>query len=314
VINLHGKKVDFDVEIKNPVSLYCIDSVLLLNNRNNAVFLDRYNLNTKKFMGSCIPFGSGPNELLIVKQLQRCNSSVWLFDQMQQKLYQYKLPGFYMDKKPKPSRCITLEEQAYSFSVVPSNDIIAMSFNMNDKRFSIYDMSGKLIGRIGNYPQFGEEMTKYEKIESFFGNMVLSCDNKNIIVAYQQTDLIEIYDTNGELKTRMHGPDHFFPTLKQKGSGDRIGVSPQYGKTRDAFVCPVCFQDEVWLLYSGKVYDPKVPQFYLDTCILVFNMKGEFIRKYNLDIPIFSFTIDSINHKIYALTEHPEIEVVEFRF
>lgn len=311
---LHGNPLIFHKDIKNPVRIQCLDSILLLTNRNNSTFLDKYNLNTKEYMGDIISFGTGPDEMLIIKQMQKTDSCIWLFDQSQSKIFKYSLPEFYLEKTIKSSNTITLEEMAYNFLILPTGKIIATTFNTENKRFSFFDLSGKLIEHKGEYPTFGKTLTEYEKIESFFCEMILTPDNKNIILTYQQTDLIEIYDIEGNLKQRIHGPDIFFPALKQNGTHDKIRVSPKYGEARDAYFCPTLYNDEIWLLYSGKFYDPNIAFIYLHDNILVFDTKGNFIKQYKLDIPIFAFSIDSKNKKIYGITENPEIQIIEFEF
>lgn len=314
IISLKGSPLILNKEIKYPVRIFCIDSIMLLVNRNTPTFLDKYNLKTGQYMGELISFGTGPDEMLIIKQIQLTDSCIWLFDQSQSKIFQYSLPDFYLKQSPKPSSIITLDEMAYNVLMLPTGKIAATTFNSKNKRLSFFDQSGKLIENKVEYPDFGKKLTEYEKIESFFCEMTLAPDNKNIILSYQQTDLIEIYDLEGNLKKRIHGPDHFFPALKQNGENERIIVSPKYGESRDAYFCPTLCNNEICFLYSGKYYNPNVQSIYLHNRIFVFDTNGNYLKQYNLDIPIFAFCMDNANKRIYGLTENPEIQIVEFQF
>lgn len=312
-IDLQGTVMIFDEEVQHPARIHCVDSVLLLTNINSSLFLDKYNLNTLKKMGSCIPFGSGPNEMLIVSKIQQIDRFVWLFDQSQRKLLEYSLPEFYLTETPVPSRTISLKEPSpYGTIILPTGKIIATTFNLERKRFSFFDMSGDLIENKAEYPDYNEELTEYEEIESFFCEMALSTEMKKIVLSYKQTDLIEIYDFEGNLEKRIQGPEQFFPALKQKGSEDKIRVSPKKGVSRDAYFYPIIHNNEIWVSYSGKYFDPHQSHAYLNKCIFVFDLKGNLVRQYNLDTPIFTFTIDKQKNKIYGITDNPEMQIIEF--
>lgn len=308
---LSGEKVVFDQDVQNPVKLELIDSILVLTNMNTSILLDKYNINSLRKMGDGIPFGSGPNEMLIVNKMQQTDSTIWLFDQSQSKLYHFDLSGFIAEQSPDPINTIKLELPADNVLVLSSKLVIGTTLDPEGKRLSFFDETGKCLQHISDYPDFEEEMSAYEKIVSFACQAVLSADKQNVILAYKQTDLIEIYDIEGNLKSRTHGPNLFYPALKQKEDGGHIRVVPQKGKSLDAYFNPRIYNNELFVLYSGLGFDEKKANYLLDR-IIVFDLSGKPVRQYKLSEPIFNFTIDPKSRKIYGVSDNPEFHIVAF--
>lgn len=308
---LSGKKLVFDQDVQNPVKLALIDSVLFLTNMNTSILLDKYDIKNLQKAGDCIPFGSGPNEMLIVNSIQRTDSTAWLFDQSQNKLYQFMLSDLITQQEPSPINTIKLDMPVDNVLVLSPNSIVATTLNPENKRLSFFDKTGKCVRNVSAYPDFGEEMSEYERIESFACQAILSIDKQHIILTYKRTDLIEIYDLNGNLKSRTQGPDLFFPSLKQRTDGEHIRVVSDTGKNFDAYFNPCIYKDEIFVLYSGLEFDGEKANYLLDR-IIVFNLSGNPIRQYKLSEPIFNFTIDPESKKIYGISDDPEFHIVEF--
>lgn len=312
VQQLKGKVISFDEDVRTPMRIFCTNSILFLTNRGSSLFVDKYDLKTKKKLGSFLTFGSGPDELQMVSYIYKRDTMVHVFDQLQKNIYEYTLHDFCFEEIPKPKNVITIEEPASNVQSLPSGEIIATTFNMEEKRFSLFDRTGKFVKNMTGYPDFGQKMSPVELIESFIPQMVLSDDGSRIFVSHKRTDLIEVYTSNGKLIKRVQGPDGFFPSLAQSGSNDNMRVVPDKNKSKDAYFHPLVYKNEIWVMYSGKKVDPEQYKIYLNDSIFVFDWDGNFVRSYNLDIPIFTFAIDEENNKIYGITDEPEMSIIEF--
>jgi hypothetical protein len=246
-MNLSGAVLSFE-DILKPIRLYIRDSILFTVNQSQEYFVTTYNLNSTKKIGDFIPFGSGPDEVSYLNSIQFTDSSVWIFDQMRRNLFKYGFEQFLYNR------------QIVSRMKVKTDDInralVVDSLSRREARFSIYDMNGKFLKDAGELPDAGIDMTEFEKLESNFCDIVLNPVDKSVFVAYMNTDLIEIYDKSGTLKTRKHGPEHFFSVRKQTSSDGIVRARMVIGETRDAYFWPVAFEDEIWAIYSGKVFDP----------------------------------------------------------
>jgi hypothetical protein len=309
--HLKGTAVAFE-DIFKPVRLYIKDSILFTVNQSQEYFVTAYNLNSTEKIGDFMPFGSGPDEVLGIRSIQFADSSVWIFDRMRQNLFKYSFEQFLYNREIVPSMK-TQTDNTDRILIVDSL-LLTNSMSRHEARFSIYDMTGNFLKDAGELPDAGIDMTELERLESYFCDIALNPVDKSVFVAYMNTDLIEIYDKNGTLKTRRHGPEHFFPVRKQMSSDGGIRVRSVPGATRDAYFWPVAFEDEIWTIYSGKAFDPSVKDAFLCNDILVFDWNGRPVRHYITDIPFFSIAIDRANSAIYGITLNPEFSIVKYNY
>lgn len=311
---LHGEVVKLD-DVYMPSNLYLKDSLLFMVNLRSQNMVTYYNLNRLEKTSDFISFGSGPDECLSIASLQFRNDEIWAFDLQQGKIQVYPYEQFLQAGQAKVKRSIALQDATANGAVAVKDRLFVNSLAHADARFSLYDMAGNLLEQKGKMPDFRTAQTELEKWESFFCNMAVRPDEERVFVAYMQTDLVEIYDERGNLLHRMHGPDGFFPVKNERevGGGQRKVMSTS-GKTRDAYFYPVAFDDEIWTVYSGKVFEPQDHTAYLMDKILVFDWNGRVQRFYRLDIPIYTLAVDRQQRMIYGMSEQPDLSIVRFQY
>ena len=312
-IHLTGEIIDNN-EIFRPRFIFIKDSLLFTINLQQHSFVTVFHLQDMKKIGDYIDFGSGPNEVLNVSNIQFQDSLVWALDQMSQKINSYQVNQFLEGKEAIPQEIIRIEEP-FDKLIVTRNKLIANSLRHIQSRFSFYDLEGNFIGNNGELPNTGIEMTDLELFQAYFCNMVLHPNDESIFVAYLNTDLIEIYDSNGNIKTRMHGPDQFYSIKKEVSLGDNMKrVTSIEGETRDAYACPVAFEDEIWTIYDGKYFDRNVENSFLCNRIIIFDWEGNPIRQYITDIAFYALAVDRQNRAFYGITLNPEHTFVKFNY
>ena len=86
--------------------------------------------------------------------------------------------------------------------ILPNHHFMTTAYNSTQKRLSFYDSEGNFIETKGEYPEYGEILTPFEKIEGLSCYATLSPDKNGIFLFYKQTDLIELYDIYGNLKKK----------------------------------------------------------------------------------------------------------------
>jgi hypothetical protein len=310
-IALKGEKVVLDDDVMKPVRLYVKDSILFVINYRTEYFLTCFNLVTSKKIGEFISFGSGPGEVLSLS-LQFMDDCIWGFDSQSKRVMQYSLDQFLSEGEIMPHSKITMDATIL-VALVTKDKIFTNAFDYPDFRFTVFDMEGKFVKNAGSMPDAGVSMTPYEKFEAYSANMVLSPDKRSIFVGYKETDLIEIYDSEGNLKVRKHGPDVFFTARQEVRSKNSSQVA--YKKeARDAYFSPTAFEDEIWVVYSGKMDDPSTQYNFLKNKIIVFDWNGNPLRIYTTDIPFFCLAVDRDHRTIYAVAIDPEFEIVKFEY
>ncbi|GHT72105.1 hypothetical protein FACS189455_4990 [Bacteroidia bacterium] len=311
--NLKAEFLDLD-DMMRPARIYIHDSLLYVINMGLEYGLSCYNLKTLKKVGDYFPFGSGPFEVLHLKRLQFIDSLVYGFDKRSGRLHQYKSCQFVNNDKTTPISVVKLQDVLSNNVLVVNDKFFSNSFTHPDFRFSIFDNIGQYQKSFADLPDFGVVMSPEQKIESFLCDMELKPDKSSIFVSYMQSDLIEIYSAEGVLHTRMHGPDHFFPELAEVSNETLKRVGAITGKTRDGYYNPVTFDDEIWVQYSGKVFDPTKQDSFLNNKIIVFDWKGSPLRMYITDISFFSLAVDREAKTIYGIGLNPDYSIVKFRY
>ncbi len=310
--HLAGEIIELE-DVFRPIKIYLKDSIFFIVNQGQEYFINTYNLNKSEKIGEFVPFGSGPDEISYLDEFQFVDSLVWIFDRMKQQLLKYNFSQFLKEGHIKPHEKIRLNDICEN-ALVTDSKLLTYSFSHPEARFSTYNLQGQFVEKTGDLPDPGVSLSTLEMYESYFCNMALNPSDKSIFIAYKNTDLIEVYDNEGVLKTRKHGPEHFFSIKKETNQNETISVRSIEGKTRDAYFSPVAFEDEIWTVYDGKYFDRTDENSFLCNHIIVFDWDGNPIRQYITDIPFYSLAVDRINNIIYGVTLNPEFSIVKFTY
>lgn len=308
-ISLKGDNVIFDDILLKPIKIHLVDSVLIMKNRNTEYAYYIYNIENKKKVAECISFGIGPDEMIDPQLISSSGNNIWIYDKNRRILNVCDKQKFVGEGSLVINSKIEFKDFCNNMVLIPQKGFIASVFNKDKGRFGLFNQEGDTICYKGKYPKLSNLNTNLEQIEGFVNDMIVNIKGDRIFVSYKRTDLIEYYDSDMNLVRRLHGPEHFFPEIHQEG--DRIRTNK--GAERDAFSFPLAVGDRVFVLYSGKVFDPMKPD-YLKDKILVFDWDGNPKQYFHLDIPIFDFIVDEKLKIIYGLTDTPESQIVQFKF
>lgn len=311
VKNIKGEVIEFLDPVMSPSYLLVVDSFLILKNEKSEKILSKYNLNTKEKINEGLSIGNGPDEFLYMKQILLVDTLIWLSDMQKASVSSYNVNHFLDSMPSHVLKHVLFPDHFSNIVVLPNGNFLLTVMNSMHKRLSFYNTDGDFMETKGDYPSFGEELTEFEKIEGFSCGSVLSPFSDSFFLFYKQSDLIELYDLEGNLKKRLQGPDFFFPAVKQIERSDMIRVGSIIGSSRDAYFSPFVANDKVYVLYSGAYFDPRNPQ-YLKDKLFVFDNEGNPLWIYSLDKPILNFTIDSRNNKLYGISDVPEFHIIEY--
>ena len=122
-------------------------------------------------------------------------------------------------------------------------------------------------------------------------------------MAYEYTDLIEIYDSQLNLLKRIQGPDNFLPIFKLKDRGGAQVMQRLYNKTRLAYQGIETDGKHLYLLYGGgKTVAPEDGEDAIHhNQLIVMDWEGEVLELINLDHAVSNIAIDARNSVIYGL-------------
>ncbi|MFV0420295.1 MAG: BF3164 family lipoprotein [Dysgonomonas sp.] len=308
-IHLLGEDIEFEEIVFNPYKMIIKDSILVLYNVRTEFVFQTFNLNNFKYMGEHVLFGQGPNEMIRPTFIQTQDSNIWILDTEKQMVFQYFPNDFIAKKEPIPVKIINLKIETDQLSLIEEQFFGAKMLESTKSRFVLFDMNGDSIYTRGIFPPNNIDFTYQETTYGYTSNYVTNFKDR-IFLTHYFTDLIEIYDTAGNLINRIQGPDYFLPHVKEYKTED---ISFGYSKedARVAYSAPANAGDEVFVIYSGGLYSEDNGH---KKNILVFDWNGKPIRKYELDKPVYGITIDIKNRYIYGLSDIPECHVVRFKY
>ncbi|MCE2617502.1 MAG: BF3164 family lipoprotein [Phocaeicola sp.] len=305
--DLKGTTLEFDSIIMRPSLILTHDSILLTIEYNREKLVNLYNLRTKKMVGEKITHGQGPDDMLIPKFMNSNDSLLLIYDVGTSTVFEYAWLDFINDPNPTPLNKVKLDTRIFFGLQKISNHYIGNNY-IKSNRFTLFDKNGKNIKEFIAYPYAPYAMTNVEKREAY-STSLLSNGIDKIALFYNVTDLIEIYDINGNLQKRLHGPKHYLPHFKEHNDGTISKALAEKGNF-DTYFSPIDWGDKIMALFQDTPYDETNPN--ITPKLMTFSWKGKPLTVYNLDCSIFTFCINKKTNKLYGISNNPEFHIVEF--
>lgn len=189
--------------------------------------------------------------------------------------------------------------------------LISPMYN-NNNLFTIFDSTGKYLTQGGAYPDYPKISDKYRPL-SYTINAVVKSDNSKFALFYMETDLFEIYDNNGNLITKIHGPDRFYTKIEEVDNGNAFEARRIENTSRAAYdSCIECDDGNIWVAYSGKKELNSISTNF--NYIYVYDWNGCPVKRYELDANILSFDVDVNKKIIYVIDSNNDNNVSMYRF
>jgi hypothetical protein len=311
VTALNAHVIEFDEPVMRPLLFVLSDSLLIMQNIRTEYVLHVYNINSKKKAGEFISFGSGPNELLRIKNMQLMDSDLYIADNQLNIVYKYDVNDFHKLISPVPKQKVKISDMFTSLAYT-ENRYVATTLSANNKRLVFFNSTGEKEFTVGDYPYYGKELSDIEKMEGFISSIAAVQKYKRIYLFGMDTDLIEIYDFNGNFIKRLHGPEQFFPQVKEVHLGNDHSHVATTDDSRFAFFNPVFIDDEIYVSYSGK-HQNRDEEIAPINYILVFDKDCNPVRGYELSESIVAFAVDPETKHIYATSNIPDFHMIVFK-
>ena len=292
-----------------PTRIYFTDSVfVLVDNHYGDFFVQVRNKNNLDLISENIPKGIGPDERLSCWTLQINSDYIWALDMQAQKMTAYSKDDFLSYSNVKPYKTVTFNDWPVGTISLLNKTFIGSCLTDTINLLSLYDYNGIRDNTQKNkHPLLNIETENIISKKRLFEHRIqYSEENNKVVVFYVYTDLIEIYDENLNLLSRIQGPDFFLPKLDMRDNF----IHTIKEKTKFAYTIGCLTSAEIWALYYGTSPDDKGIK--LPNRIFVFDYNGKPLRSYNLEYPIYMFSIDEKNSILYGLSEYPEPCIIKF--
>lgn len=307
--DVKSRNVVLDSMVMEPYSLSVVDSMLLVieSGRDKHVYV--YDLKRKKQIIGRIDYGQGPSDMLMPQIVGHTDKTISIFDFEMSKLFDYDKESFLKKGNIKPLK-VTKIGGAFTVDVELLNNKLLGTCSDKCRQIRIIDIITNKSKYIAPYPISNVDFSTTEKQQAFYMNFTTNKINR-LAIAYYMTDLLEFYSLKGDVRKRLYGPENFISRFKRFSNGNFSGARPVKGANRKAYFCPQYSEDSFYVLYNGKAKGEKN---YSSSCNKLFSFSWDGIPQtiYNLDVPIFNFTIDEKQNKIYGIANEPEYRIVEY--
>ena len=140
--------------------------------------------------------------------------------------------------------------------------------------------------------------------------MANSPNNLKVVAATQKHGHISFFDyIKGESLIEYKQLSYYAPKFTIT---DRGGIA--FSKDNRIGFCALdCDEDYVYALYSGKSFNSDGLLNHHCKNLLIYDWKGNPIKRYILDIPLYSMRIDKDKKLVYGIAYNPEGVLVEYQ-
>lgn len=306
-----------DEFIGDPLRLSLIDSTLFAVDWKTDTIVHTFSITNNTYKGSIISRGNGPKELLSIGIIRPSidDKTFWAHDLTSKKWIEFDMENCMLSNDNITTKQIinftndkfkmlSIEDPTW----ISDSSFICTSLINHKERFFIFDKKLNLSTSVCN-PNlaFNERIPNGILSDMFATQFDISPDRKKIVLVGRYFNLIEIYDTDGELHTQIKGPDNIDIKFNEEKSYN-LGVLIKSPETRKQYICVQATTDGIYALYSGKERQD-TSDYSCSNVIYLFDWDGKPVTKYILDTSIISFDIDE--NKIYAIA-NPQSSIVSF--
>ena len=323
--NIEGRELRVSYPV-NPSVLISYGSKLILNSIDPKDYLLQIiDKEDSSYYHESIPYGEGPDELYSVFSAYIDGDSVIvLFDPYESTVATVQLDSLLASSAPVFDQKIKLDKSSQMKALLlPDNRVVTVSTVYDPpKRFHLFDSTGKYIHSEEEYPSYQFDFDSVGLAQANWTSLCISPNYENIAAAYLSLDLLELFNVSGDISSylKIHGPGEQVPHFESRyldGGGHML--LPQKDRTRNYYVSIDCNNEEIWVLYSGKLeYDTNYPNDPLrkhQDKVIVFDWNGNQKAIYQLDIPLWGvMTVDFETRKIYGINRQQDPKIIVYEY
>lgn len=278
--------------IEEPSEMKLWDNFLIINdfNKSGDNFISFYSLEKNEIIETRMNKGMGPGEMLSCS-INILGDDLWLYDMSKSNIVCFPLLEISNDRlKP-----LQYQLSKYYYDIAMLNDTIMVGSNdlTINKKISFVNIKNGDIRYSGEYSYVNPNIPMSSFIDACNSYIEVNPKTKDILLAYRYTDVIEIYDSEENLKNSVHGPDCFEIKFQPGSYGMR-----KTKETRKAFVNAYVTEKHIYLLYSGCTREEK--NWSDGNEIFVYSWSGVPEKRYILNQPVYSFAVDECSGYIYS--------------
>jgi hypothetical protein len=254
-----------------------------------------YSLPENQIVNEIINYGEGPEEMLNCN-IGFINNKIWLYDMSKRRIGFAPIDSFLLNHPV--AIPYSLESNYYTTAML--NDSVMLGTNDMANRFKISYVNlhtNSVTGR-GDYAYLDDHAALGSLIDASSCYIDVNPKTKDILLSYRYTDVIEIYNSEGQLKYAAQGPMCFDIEFQPVVSNGGYATMAKNRNTRKAYVNSYVTGSHIYLLFSGCKRNEE--NWAYGTELHVFSWEGKPEKRYILEQPVYTVAVDEENQLLYS--------------
>jgi hypothetical protein len=262
-----------------------------------------YSLPENQIVNKTVKFGEGPKEMLSCS-IGLINNKIWLYDMSKMRIGFMPIDSFLLNDLSAATVQYSLESNYY-YATAMLNDSVMLGTNdmANCFKIAYVNLNTNLVTGRGNYAYLDDNMPLGSLIDASTCYINVNPKTKDILLSYRYTDVIEIYNSEGELKYALQGPMCFDIEFQPKSINNYASMA-KTKDTRKAYVNSYVTENYIYLLFSG--YKRNEKNWAYGNELHVFSWEGKPEKRYILEQPIYVFAVDEEKQLLYSFSLQTE--------
>lgn len=311
----HLKIDELDVIMKFPTAIIIKDSILYVMDRKPFdYFIHTFKYPSMKYIRSFGKKGDGPNEYISIGGFIIDENYIYLFETNKGRLDIYNINDLSLVKSVSYPQEIRPISQTTQFE-----DGFLTIDNTGTNRLAILDKSGNIVKKIHTIKNVNNEVSNLSpQLKATLHTALIDYSSKYQIAAVASLlgDVLELYyfknQNQNQIEQKLIVGDGGYPNI------DKIDGMIYMGKMEGFFDVKIC-DDEIYTIYSGITRKEMIEMDRKNISvpnggnkIVVYDLKGNIVKRYGLDRNIYGFWVDKKNKKIFAVDNNGNDQIYYF--
>lgn len=284
---------NFDGEANN---LIPIDSLIAISVLRGKYLINIYSGTSGKVIKNCFP-KSETEGISSFFKFGLSGRQLWSYDVIARKVRFIPLEDLFNGSLSHLKNIPFTTKLCYN--IIPlKNGFVASGDIESSHKLSFFDSTGRKVAEKGEFNGSFPDGQRFFYKRAFTANINVRPDQKMFTATYLNSDVIEIYKSDGTLLKALHGPENFNVSPSSPSDANNGFVFNEI--TKMAYVNCYVTQNRIYVLYSGK----KIDELYTDAGhkLFVFDWNGKPISQYRFDDPFLAFGVTNDDLKLYAIS------------
>lgn len=298
--------------VADPRHILVVDKFLVLGNKTQTPLVEVYDISSGKMIDNFLSVGNGPNEVLIIGNLQYIpqKKALLVADLFKRKIVSYNLEHVPKEGDLKPKVLYERDEKStlvFDKLYTGKNYLIAESRDPRG-RILLLDTTGREMGYYLPYPdkdKVDKNLDDINHADLYASAVTVSPALDKVALATYSAGMIDICKLDKDGIVPLWNYTEFYPRgIKLITMGNNVVVihTPQ---SRNGFTNICSSPKYVYALYSGKLFeDPSSPY---GNEVYVVSWDGKETYKIVLDRQINRLAVDVRDEYIYGITSGMDI-------